>query len=481
MGTGPGGLQLSYSLRRLGIEHALLSRDDAPGGMFRRFPLFQRLISWTKPYAVAERGTRAYQWFDWNTLLADEPHEQASVWEFMDGTSYYPRREEMELGLAAFADRAGVIARYGCEWTGTRKEGEGLVVETTDGEYACDVAVFAIGMTEPWKPTIEGLDAVPHYVDCKKVDAYTGKRVFIVGKRNSGFEVADGLLPIAKQLILGSPSPAKWSVIVRSLMGSRARYILPYEDHLLAGGAVVLDAAIQRVERTEGGWRVHTAGTTIPGEWTFDVDDVIAATGFTAPLGDLPKLGVSTFMQDRLPVQSTYWESMSVPGIYFAGSVTQGQAGLKKYGISSNSAAVHGFRYNAVVLARHLAETRFGIPRPRRALNADEVTSFLLTELSEAGELWNQKSYLARTVTFDPQAGIVDDGIVPLANFVDSPGPDAVAVTVETDDTGDIHPAVYVRRAGRVEDHAFPTGPLREFGTDENRAQVDALLAGLLR
>ena len=38
-----------------------------------------------------------------------------------------------------------------------------------------------------------------------------------------------------------------------------------------------------------------------------------------------------------------------------------------------------------------------------------------------------------------------------LADFVDSDGPDGVAITVETDDTGDIHPAVYVRRHGRVD------------------------------
>ena len=37
VGSGPGGLQVGYSLSRLGIEHALISADDGPGGMFRRF------------------------------------------------------------------------------------------------------------------------------------------------------------------------------------------------------------------------------------------------------------------------------------------------------------------------------------------------------------------------------------------------------------------------------------------------------------
>jgi phytoene dehydrogenase-like protein len=35
VGSGPGGLQTSYCLSRLGVEHAVLSADDEPGGMFR--------------------------------------------------------------------------------------------------------------------------------------------------------------------------------------------------------------------------------------------------------------------------------------------------------------------------------------------------------------------------------------------------------------------------------------------------------------
>ena len=48
------------------------------------------------------------------------------------------------------------------------------------------------------------------------------------------------------------------------------------------------------------------------------VDDVIAATGFTAPLLDLPDLGVATYGQSRLPAQTPYWESATVPGVDLA-------------------------------------------------------------------------------------------------------------------------------------------------------------------
>ena len=79
VGSGPGGLQTSYCLRQLGVRHALLSRDERPGGMFQRFPIFQRLITWTKPDAPVERGSREYEWYDHNSLLAEEPELKALV------------------------------------------------------------------------------------------------------------------------------------------------------------------------------------------------------------------------------------------------------------------------------------------------------------------------------------------------------------------------------------------------------------------
>jgi thioredoxin reductase len=479
LGSGAGGLQTSYSLRALGIDHAILSEEDAPAGMFRRFPFFQRLITWTKPYAPVERGTRAYEWYDWNSLLAAEPEARALMPGLMDGTSYFPSREEMERGIAAFAERTGISVRYGCRWERTRREEQGFVLETSDGEYRCRFLVVAVGMTAPWKPDIPGLEDVPHYVDLDEPRAYTDARVFVIGKRNSGFEVADGLLPWARQIVLASPRPARISVLVHSTAAARARYLQPYEDHVLGGGTFVLDAATELVERLGRGFRVHAKGTTEPADLVLEVDQVVAATGFTTPLRDLPELGVRTFHQERLPSQTPYWESQSTEGVFFAGSITQGAIGLKKYGIPSNSAAVHGFRYNARVLADHMA-ARLGRPPEREKLDPDDVVPFLLAEVDHAPELWNQQSYLARVVSFDRDAGIVDEGIQPLQHFVDTPGKDAVAVAVETDGSGDVHPAAYLRRDGGIEERLLPGDPLLRFDTEEHSAELGLALKGLV-
>ncbi len=483
VGSGPGGLQLSYCLNRLGIEHAVISGDPEPGGMFRRWPVFQRMLSWTKPYAGCEHFSRIYERYDWNSLLAEEAEHRGIMPALMDGTSYFPSRPEMERGLAMFAAATGLLVRYGCHWETTTKTADEkeFVLRTSDGEYQAPIVVFAVGVAEPWKPAIPGLEAASHYGELRPADSYADKRVFIIGKQNSGFEIASSLLPWARQIILASPSPTALSVNTRSLVGVRARYVQPYEDAALAGGVVILDASIESVAPSGVGLKVSTRNARDGGVLEFEVDDVIAATGFTSPLRDLQKLGVATFGHSKLPAQTPYWRSATQPGIFFAGTIMQGSPGLRKHGIPSNSGAVQGYRYNARVLAGHLAETHFNKSRPRAKMQSDKLVPFLLAEASRGPELWHQRSYLAHVVSLDPRHGITDEGFMPLAHFVDSPGPDAVAITLESNGRDDPYPAVYLRRHGAVtEPQLLPPHPLLDYESPDYQQQLSAALGGLV-
>jgi thioredoxin reductase len=448
--------------------------------MFRRWPFFQRLLSWTKPHAPAPRGSRAYERYDWNSLLGDSPDCRALQPTFMDGSSYFPSRPEMEANLAAFAEKAGVEIRYGCRWIATRRTsdegGDGFEVDTTDGTYRCRVLVVAVGVAEPFTPPGVGMEFSHHYADVRPVEEYADRRVLIVGKQNSGFELASGLLPWARQLLVVSPSTVRLSVDTKTLVGVRARYVQPYEDHVLGGGVSVLDAAIDRVERSpDGPLTVRLRRTDGGADLSVEVDDLIAATGFTSPLVDLPALGVTTFGASRLPVQTPWWESASLPGIFFAGTIGQGAKGLQKHGVPSNSGAVHGARYNARVLARHIAETRFGIATEHPELAPDAIASFVSTELAESPELFHQRGYLARVLTTDSAGGVRDDGFLPLAHVLDAGGPDALATTLEADGTGAIYPVLYTRIAGRIVEQAIDPDPLMRFDTADARRTIEEL------
>ncbi len=417
VGSGPGGLQTAYCLARSQIPSvAVLSRDDEPGGMFRRFPVFQRLISWTKPQAPVERGSREYEWYDHNSLLGDEPSHRSLMPLFMDRSFDVPAREEMEAALRAFVERTDLQVRYGCRLERARRDEESLVLETSDGEYRCRAAVFALGVTEAWLPPLPGVENARHYVDTGLPSDYDGKRVIIIGKRNSGFELAQGLLPWAKQITLVSPRPVQTAVLAPSAL--RVRYLQPYDEYVRGGsGTYVLDAAVDRIERLASGFRVHAEGTTWTEKLELDGDEVIVATGFRTPLEPLADLEIATVADGRIPAQTPFWESISAPRVYFAGNATQGSSGMKKHGAAAS---------------------------------------------------------------FDSD-GIYDDGIVPLAHFVDASGPDAVAAAVEVDADGKIVPVLYVRRAGRVDEHPLAPHPLHAFDSAEQEAELASRLQPLLR
>jgi len=484
VGSGPGGIQVSYGLRRHGVPHAVLSADPSAGGMFRRWPFFQRLLSWTKPYAPEARTSREYQRFDWNSLIADEPHLRSLQAELMEGSSYFPSRPEMEANLAAFAQRASIAIRYDCRWERTRREdgpdGTTFVLETSDGEYRARYLVFAVGVAEPWRPSPPGIEHARHYADTREASTYAGKRLFIIGKQNSGFELASGLASWASQVVLSSPSPAKLSIQTRSLVGVRARYVQPFEDNFLGMGVSILDASIDGIAHVGDAFRVDLKRTDNGQPMSVEADEVIAATGFTCPLQDLPDLGVTTFGHSRLPAVTPMWESSSVPGIYFAGTISQASPGLKKHGIPANSGAVHGHRYNSLILAAHIARQHFGVEPERPVVPESEVLGYLLREATCAPELWHQKAYLARVISVTPEDGIRDEGIVPLVHALDSTSHDLVAMTVESDGTGGIYPVAYVRKDGRLAEHALASHPLLDFATAEHRSELATALGTLL-
>ena len=476
VGSGPGGLQTSYSLRALGVRHAVLSADEEPGGMFRRFPVFERLITWTKPDAPFERGTREYEWYDHNSLLAEEPENRALVAGFMDRSSSMPSRPEMEAGLRAFAEQTGLEIRYGCRWEGTRREEDGLVLVTSDGEYRCRAAVFAVGVTEPWKAPIPGVEEALHYTETGDPSRY----------RESGCSSSASETRASRSRAACCPGRRRssWPRRVRSsTRSSGARWFargISSRSTSTRGAVQARSSSTSRSsassgrETASGSRRAARPG---PGSSRSKLSKCSSRPASGLRCSTCPKLGLATVADGRIPALTPFWESVSVPGVYFAGNASQGSPGLRKQGLASNSTSVNGFRYNAAVLARRLAETRFGLRTERRELERNEVVPYLLRELAHAPELWVQKGYLARVLTFD--GAIRDEGIVPLEHFVDEAGPDAVAVAVEMDGKATIYPAVYVRSSGRLVERALPSHPTHAFESPEHRRELESVLGAL--
>jgi hypothetical protein len=127
-----------------------------------------------------------------------------------------------------------------------------------------------------------------------------------------------------------------------------------------------------------------------------------------------------------------------------------------------------------------VARKHFGIDPERPVVARAEVVSYLLSEVTNAPELWHQKSSLARVLVRDPKRGVIDDGIVPLQSFLDSGPADAVAATLEENPAGDIYPVLYARRGGVSTEYDLSPHPLHDFRTRDHERAVVAALEGLL-
>ena len=441
VGSGPGGLQTSYYLSRLGIDHAVISADPAPGGMFRRFPFFQRLLSWTKPHAQLAHDSREYERYDWNSLIAFEPEHRAVMPPLMDGSSEFPSRPEMEQGLRTFAERTGVRVRYGTRWEGTSTRRRALRPAHVrrrlprQGRRSSRSAPPSRGCRR--RPASSSPRTTPTRAPA---ETYAGKRLFIIGKQNSGLRARERAPPV------GQPDRARLAASRRSCRSTSTRSTAsapatssPGRTPSSAAGCSSSTPRSSVSSGRAGGITVHTRRSDTGEPFAVEVDEVIAATGLQQPApGPARRSACAVFGRSGWPALTNDYESATVPDIWFAGTITQARRRAEE--------------------VRHPGQLR---RRPRPPLQQPRCSSSRVVEAARPAasasgrrstrrRSWTSCSTLRRPrpscgtrsrtslerSRATPTARVRDEGIVSLADFVDAAGPDGVAITVETDDDG---------------------------------------------
>ena len=148
------------------------------------------------------------------------------------------------------------------------------------------------------------------------------------------------------------------------------------------------------------------------------------------------RAGCQTVGQSRLPVQTPFWESTTVPASSSAGRSARAPR-------ASRSTACPRTQGPSMAPATTPACWPPGSHRRTSGSNRSGPTSrptrsraSSAAELSGAPELFHQRGYLARVLTADPAGGMRDDGVQPLAYVLDQGGPDALAATLEGDGSG---------------------------------------------
>ena len=184
-----------------------------------------------------ERTSRAFERWDWNSLLAIEPELRGIAAEFMDGTSDFPSRPEMEANLTAFAERAGIAVRYGCRVgidaargdrrrrpLHPRRRPTASTAAATRSSRSASPSRTARRRPASSSPSTTPTRATPSRTPASACSSSAS--------RTPASSSPPGLLQWASRISLSSPSPAKTSIETRSLVGVRARYVQPFEDSI---------------------------------------------------------------------------------------------------------------------------------------------------------------------------------------------------------------------------------------------------------
>ena len=396
IGAGPAGLQLAALLEAAGDhDYLVLEAAQAPGAFFARFPRHRTLISINKPHTGSDDPELNLR-MDWNSLLSDDP-----ALRFTRYTGrYFPDADVLVRYLADFAAATGVRARYGCRVTAVRRDGDGFAVETADGaSLRARAVVVATGVSLPYVPDVEGIELAERY-DSVSVDPddFTDQRVLILGKGNSAFETADALMETTSAVHVAGPESVRMAWRTHYVGHLRAVNNNFLDTYQLKSANAILDGNIRRIERDGDGYLVtfsFSRADEVVKQLSYD--RVLACTGFRfdASIFDdscRPELVI----RDRFPAQTDEWESVNVPGLYFAGTLSQVRD-FKK----STSGFIHGFRYAVRALHRILERRYADEPWPAGKLDPapESIVDAVIERINRTSALWQQFGFLADVVT----------------------------------------------------------------------------------
>ena len=400
VGAGPAGLQAADELVRLGLNVRVLERGTGVGTFFRKFPRHRKFISINKARTGLSHAEQKLR-FDWNSLLSEDGPL------FTDRSrKYFPPADEYVAYLEDFAERFADRIDLETEVTRIAKPDDRFTVETTRGTYRAQQVIVATGVSLPWLPEIDGFEHVELYTEFDTdPEKYLDKRVLILGKGNSAFETADSLIETTQAIHVMSPEPVKFAWNTHFVGHLRAVNNNFLDTYQLKSQNALIDAKPMKIERRDGEIVVTAAMTAADGhEIVLAYDHVIACTGFRFDASILDD-SVAPEMRHfgKFPTMTGNWEAPGVPGLWFAGTITQSND-FKK----TMSGFVHGFRHNVASLAAFVAARTGGADYPSDHVSLDAVglAGEIRQRISLSAAMFLQPGFLGDVIRLDgPETG----------------------------------------------------------------------------
>lgn len=394
LGAGPAGLQLGYFLDKAGRDYLILEAGDKPGTFFETFPRHRMLISSNKVYTGYDDPEVNLR-FDWNSLLSDD--ESLRIKNY--SREYFPPAEALLSYLKDYAERFDLAIEYGVRIENVAENGHFVLTASDGRSWQGRRLIVATGVPKPYIPPIPGIELTENYVDVSvDPEDFANQRVLVIGKGNSGFETAENLIPTTALIHVASPEPVRlaWKTHFPGHLRAVNNNLL--DTYQLKTQNAVLDGTIEAIRKNDGGgFEVHIHYSHAEEETeVLRYDRVITCTGFRfddAIFDDTCRPAL--WHGNRLPEQTSAFESTTVPGLYFAGTLMQ----MRDYKKASTP-FIHGFRYNIRALHRMLELRYHGAEWPSRPVPAtpEGLLDAIFARINRTSALWQLFGFMGDAV-----------------------------------------------------------------------------------
>lgn len=464
VGAGPAGLQMGYFLDRASRDYVVLEAKDSAGSLFATQPRHRLLLSLNKRFNFFPEPEFNLR-HDWNSLLTED-HSHL----FKDySEELYPHADDLYRYLKDFAEKYPINIQYKTRVTSIAREREGgfnfVLTDQYGEQWHCARLLMATGPLMPYIPDVKGIELVDTY-DSHDLNpsTYENKRVLVIGKGNSAFEVANHLAGHAAVIHLALNNKLlrhAWQTRFAGDLRAINNTILDmYHLKALHG---TLGFSIQKItQREDGVFVIHFEEDMphwqIPGtvESKFHYDHVICCTGWKYIDSTLfaAEITPKADAYGKYPILDSSWES-SVPDMFFMGTV---MAARDRQAASS---FIHGFRYNVRTLF-HLLENRYDdVPLPSRQFKMENVddlhkmTEFFIKRISITDALYPLFGFLCDVlIVSDGQAELFYE--LPIDYVLENPMfTDKEIVTISLE----LAPHRYEKNASKLDFIHFPSGP----------------------
>lgn len=189
IGGGQAGLAVGYYLRRSGLRFVILDGQPGPGGAWRH---------------------------GWQSLTLFSPATWSSLpgWIMPGGAVNYPGRDAVLYYMSEYERRYALPIERPVNVRAVRRyNGSGLLVDSDTKIWSAKAVVSATGSWErPYIPDYPGRELFRghqlHSANYVSPDAYSGKRILVVGGGNSGAQIFAELSKVADATWVTKREPA---------------------------------------------------------------------------------------------------------------------------------------------------------------------------------------------------------------------------------------------------------------------------------